>query len=261
MALSEFFSRFYTKVFVGVYAHHATLHIGIVEQSRGGALALRQKAFDGGMGDAVIAFIQEAIAKTPYNYIAVVTDAPGCGAVPTCAVSKAKEMVPGVAQSKTVCIAEEWMNYCDEAALVARFEHYSALSPDAFYSPFALMHAFFETTMAGEHAVYIVLTPEAMSLAVVKERHLRFAEHDRCTEEPMVAALVSRTVTALEGYYGKPCCRGEFIEAVHIVDGAGRGEALAQALEEALLVETSIREVGVALLCAETIMKESGYGI
>lgn len=261
MALSEFFSRFYTKVFVGVYAQREMLHIGIVEQSRGGELALRHKAFEGGMCDEVTAFVQEAIAKTPYNYIAVASDAQGCGAVPTCSVSKAKEMAPAVAQSKTVCIAEEWMNYCDEAALVERFERYTALAPDAFYSPFALMHAFFETTMAGEHAVYIVLTPEAMSLAVVKERHLRFAEHYRCTEEPMVPALVTRIVSALEGYYGKPCCRGEFIEAVHVVDGFGSGEALAKALEEALLVETSLQEVGVALLCAETIMKESGYAI
>jgi hypothetical protein len=259
MALTDFFARFYSKVFIGLYAQSDILHVGVVTLGSNGEVEMRQHAFGGGLDDDVIAFLQEQIAVTPYNYIALLTDTEQCGALPTCSLSKAKEMALAVGRSKTVCIDEEWMNYCDEDVLYTLQQHYAALNPDAVYSPFALLHAFFEAPMAGEHAVYILLTPEAMSIAVVKERHLRFAEHFRCTAGPQVPAMVSRVVASLETYYGKPCCRGEFVESVHIVDGAGTGELFAKALEEVLLIETHLQEVDAALLCAQTCMKENGY--
>jgi uncharacterized protein (DUF433 family) len=105
------------------------------------------------------------------------------------------------------------------------------------------------------------VTPEAMSMAVVKERHLRFAEQFPHEQGALVPAMVEKIVTTLETYYGKSCCRGEFIESVHIVDSAGVGQMLAKVLEEVLLVEAESQEVDAALLCAQTCMKEHGYGL
>lgn len=261
MALSDFFARFYSKVFIGIYAHEGMLRVGVVTLGKENDIAMQQRTFTGGLEGEAFDFLESQAAQSPYNYIAVLTDNAGCGALPTCSLSKAKEMVPEVGRSKTICVDEEWMNYCDEAVLYALQERYAPLQPDAIYSPFALLHAFFEEPMTGNHAVYLLVTAEAMSMAVVKERHLRFAEQFVHAVGPMVPTMVERIVETLDTYYGKPCCRGEFIESVHIVDGAGVGELLAKALEETLLVEAQYREVDAALLCAQTCMKENGYGI
>jgi len=261
MGLNDFFARFYTKVFIGIYGRRDLLQIGVVTLAGNGEAQEHRHAFPGGLNDEVIAYLQEQVALSPYNYIAVVTDSGACGALPTCSLSKAKEMVPAVGRSRTVCIGEEWMNYCDEETVYGLLERYKVLSPDAVYSPFALMHAFFEQEMAGAHALYLLLTPEAMSLAVVKESHLRFAEQFRSEKGPLVPALLDKIVGALETYYGKPCCRGEFIESVRIVDGAGVGDLLARVLEETLLIETQLHEADTALLCARTCLKEYGYAL
>ena len=261
MGLNDFLARFYTKVFIGIYARRDVLQVGVVTLAGNGETEQRQHAFAGGLNDEVTAYLQEQIALSPYNYIAVVTDSGDCGALPTCSLSKAKEMAPAVSHSRTVCIEEEWMNYCEEEAVYRLLEHYKALSPDAVYSPFALMHAFFEEAMAGGHTLYLLLTPEAMSMAVVKERHLRFAEQFRCETGPIVPALLDKILAALEIYYGKPCCRGEFIESVRIADGAGIGSLLAKVLEETLLIETQLHEADTALLCAQTCMKEYGFAL
>ena len=261
MGLSDLFARFYDKVFIGVYGRRDVLQIGVVTLGSGGKVEQRQQAFADGLNEEAVAFLQAQAALSPYNYVAVVTDSGECGALPTCSLSKAKEMAPAVSRSKNVCIAEEWMNYCDEETVYGLLERYKTLSPDALYSPFALMHAFFEEQMAGEHALYLLLTPEAMSLAVVKERHLRFAEQFRSGAGPMVPAFLEKIVASLETYYGKPCCRGEFIESVRIVDGGGIGGLLAKTLEETLMIEVELHECDTALLCAQTCLKENGYAL
>lgn len=261
MALSDLFARFYTKVFIGLYARGSVVHIGVVALDRDGQVELLSRVFSDGLKGEGLSFLQAQVQRSPFNYIALLTDAAECGAVPTCSLSKAKEMKPAVNGSRTRCIDDEWMNYCDEEAVVTLQERFAFLQPDALYSPFALLHAFFETPMAGNHAVYLLITPEAMSMAVVKERHLRFAEQFTHTDGALVPTMVERIVHTLETYYGKPCCRGEFIESVHIVDSAGVGEMLAKSLEEVLLVEAEAQEVDVALLCAQTCMKENGYGL
>lgn len=261
MALSDLFARFYKKVFIGIYAREHILHVGVITLGKDGQVEMTQRRFSDGLEGEAFGVLQREVERTPYNYIALLTDGPGCGALPTCSRSKAKEMASAVETSKTICVDDEWMNYGDEALLYALEERFAALQPDAIYSPFALLHAFFETLMAGNHAVYLLLTPEAMSMAVVKERHLRFAEHFLHTQGPLVPTMVERLVRALETYYGKPCCRGEFIESVHIVDTTGIGGMLAQALESELLIETESQEVDAALLAAQTCMKENGYGL
>lgn len=261
MALSDLFARFYNKVFIGVYARENILHVGVVALGKDGQVEMTQKRFSGGLEGEAFSFLQTEVERTPYNYVALLIDDAECGALPTCSRSKAKEMAPAVERSKTICVDDEWMNYCDESALYTLQERFAALQPDALYTPFALLHAFFETPMAGNHAVYLLLTPVAMSMAVVKERHLRFAEHFSHAQGPLVPMMVERLVQTLDTYYGKPCCRGEFIESVHIVDSAGTGAMLARSLEEVLLVEAESQEVDAALLAAQTCMKENGYGL
>ena len=73
--------------------------------------------------------------------------------------------------------------------------------------------------------------------------------------------MVEKIVASLEAYYGRPCCRGEFIETVHVVDGTGTGKVLAKILQETLFFEVHLQEVNAALLCAQTCMKENGYGV
>jgi hypothetical protein len=261
MALADFFARFYDKVFIGLYARNGALQVGVVTRTSRGETELQQRTFTGGLDEEALDFLQEQVEVSPYNYIALLTDSGQCGALPTCSLSKAKEMAPIVARSKTVCVDDEWMNYCDEEVLYRLQERYAPVSLDAIYSPFALLHAHFETVMAGAHALYLLITPEAMSLAVVKERHLRFAEQFCCDTGSSITLMVEKITAALEAYYGKPCCRGEFIEAVHMIDGSGMGIILAEALEEALLIEAQTQEIDAALLCAQTCMKENGYGL
>ncbi|WP_345973048.1 hypothetical protein [Sulfurimonas diazotrophicus] len=261
MALADFLARFYDKVFIGLYAHNDTLQIGVMTQTRRGEVQVRQRVFFAGLDEEAIAFLQEAVDRTPYNYIAVLTDHERCGALPTCSLSKAKEMAPIVERSRTLCIDEEWMNYCDEEVLYGIQAGYADLAPDAIYTPFAVLHAYFESTMAGAHALYVLITSGGMSLAVVKESHLRFAEQYRCDGNGSAAPMVEKITTTLDTYYGKPCCRGEFVEAVYILDATGSGEELAAALEETLLVEAQNRMVDAAALCAQTCMKENGYGL
>ena len=260
MAVSDLFARFYTKVFIGLYAVESELHVGVMSLTSRGEVTTREHRFPDRLDETFLSALQEYVSISPYNYIAIVSESEACGALPTCSLSKAKEMAPIVDRSKTICIDEEWMNYCGEEVLFALQERFGALEPDAIYSPFALLHAGFETEMAGGHTLYLLLTPGGMSLAVVKESHLRFAEQFPSALQS-VAQKVEKITSVLEGYYGKPCCRGEFIESVRIADGTGNGEPLASALEETLLVEAYVRRVDTALLCAQTCMKEHGYAL
>lgn len=262
MALADLVERFYAKVFIGVYCQSDIVQVAVIHVSAGGERSERQHAFSvAQLSEEVVDFVQDAVDKTPYNYIALLSDDRSCGALPTCSLSKAKEMAPAVAQSRIVCIEEEWMNYIGEEALYRLLQRFSDLEPDAVYPPFSLMHAFYAQTMAGAHAVYLFLTSEAMSLAVVKERHLRFAEHFPYAEGAMVPTMAAQIIEALETYYGKPCCRGEFVEAVYIADGAGVGELLGKALDELLLLDTQVATVDPAMLAAETCMKERRHGV
>ncbi len=262
MALDDFLKRFYTKVFVGIYPCRDIVHAAALYLSPGGEQTDVRHSFAVSSSQTELyRFVQEAVDRSPLNYIAILADDESCGALPTCSLSKAKTMVPAVAESKTVCIEEEWMNYIGEEALYGLLQRFSDAEPDALYSPFALLHAFYGETMAGAHAVYLFLTAEAMSLAVVKERHLRFADRFAYGGGAMVPAMVEGVVDALEAYYGKPCCRGEFVEAVYIADGVGVGELLGKSLEEVLLLETEVRQADPALLAARACMKEAGYAV
>ncbi len=262
MGLSDLFRRFYRKVYVGIYREKDITHVSVLYVGKGGPSSSKTRAFGGGFpnGEAV-EFVREAVETTPLNYIAVLTDAAGCGAVATCSASKAKEMFPEVAGSRTVCMDEEWMNFLDEETLTGVLERYAVLRPDALYTPFALLHFLYREAMEGAHALYLLVTPEAMSLAVVKERHLRFAEHFRCDSGARVPAMAARIVEALENYYGKPCCRGEFIETVHIADGAGVGGLLRKTLDDLLLLDSHLQTVDMAELTAELCKKETDDAI
>ncbi len=256
--------RFYRKVFVGIYMQEHIVHVGVLSVgSDGRERAYEQRSFGSdGLSEEVLRYLQDAMSATPCAYVAVTTDTEACGAVATCSLSKAKELVPQIETAKTVCIDEEWMNYLDEGALHAVLSRFETIEPDAVYTPFVPLHAcFLEKMRRKTHALYVLLTPEAMSLAAVKEGHLRFAEQVRCSQGPMIPAMVDRIVAILEAYYGKPCCRGEFVEAVHIADAAGTGALLSQAIDERLLIEAEVEAVDLCRLTASACMQEVADGL
>lgn len=262
MKLARIVSRFYSKCFIGISAVRGEIHVGVLNVSSSGEESVDRRVFAEGMlSEELMAYLQEAVSQTPFNYIAVLADVQGCGALPTCSFSKAKEMAPAVAQSETVCVDTEWMNYMAHEALNDAVQFFQPFETDAVYSPFALLHTLYEEQMGGAHALFILLTPLSVSLCVVKERHLRIAEYFYCLDGPEVSEAVPSIIGLLESYYGKPCCRGEFIESVFVADGVGDGEALSHALDDLLLLETDCRQVEPALLAANTCRKEAGFGL
>jgi len=260
MKRADWFSRFYVKCFIGIAVEEAGLDVHTRLVKAGGGVESRHQYFEGNeISDALVNYLEAEVRQTPYNYIALFDDAIASGSVPTCIQSKAVEMVPAVESARVTCIDDEWMDYADEDELYGLERRFEALKPDAFYTPFALIHTLFAADMMREHALYLLRTSGALALAVVKQGHLRMADMlhnlDEYTDE---GGWVKGSV---ESYYGKPCCRGEFIEAVYVADATGEGAALEAAVSELLFVEVFRREVSVAEATALTCAKEAGYGI
>ena len=261
MLLADLLTRMYRKVFVGIYAKEETIFVAVIVLARNGSIEQLQETFGDDFSERGISFIQQYVALSPYNYIAILTDASSSGAVSTCSPSKAEEMIGQIEMYQTVCIEEGWMNYGLKEQLHDVEKRFAAVHADAIFSPFALLHCVFEQTMSEGHGVYVLLTLGAMSIAVVKERRLRFAQHFVCESDQRVALLIQRSAASLEAYYERPCCEGEFVEAVHIADGAGLGAEVAEAFEAVLLVEAQLQSIEPALLCARTLAKENGYAL
>lgn len=261
MSFADLLARLYRKVFVGIYAKENRVSVGVVLLARDGSVVERQQTFENDFEEQGIAFIQSYVAQSPYNYIAILSDAASCGAISTCVAAKAEELIGQVEMYQTVCIDDNWMNYCQKEQLHTLEERFGTVEPDAIFSPFALLHCLFEQTMAEGHGVYVLLTPGAMSIAVVKERQLRFAQHFVCETEERVPMLIQRSAASLEAYYERPCCHGEFVESVYIADGAGLGAEVAAAFEGVLLVEAQLQSIEPSVLCARALAKENGYGV
>ena len=204
MSLDKLLGRFYRKVFVGLCASGPDTEAGVLTLTGSGReAAYERRTFPATEVEALAEFVQDVIDRTPCNYIAVLDDG-ACGAVATCSPSKAREMAPAVASAGTVCIDEEWMNFLDEERMHETLQRFEAFAPDALYTPFVLLHSFFGSTIAGAHALYLLLTPASLNVVVAKERHLRFAERFSL-EGKTGRAMTEPVVRTLESYYGKPC--------------------------------------------------------
>lgn len=259
--MSRLLDRFYTKSFIGISQNDGILEIGVLRFKSVSEMHEQVRRFDADLDDeSVESFLQSSVASTPLNYIAVLGEEE-VGALPTCSVSKAIQMDERVEHSRTVCVADEWMDFMDETVLDGLQTRFAELEPDAIYTPFSLLHASYDYRMQEDHAAYLLISSNALSLAVVKERSLRFASFLPFEDAPDIAFIVDHISETLSEYYGRPCCRGEFIEAVVVVDSAGLGDDLTLALEAMLLVAVERDAIPSVLLAARTCARELGYGL
>lgn len=260
MKRADWFSRFYVKCFIGIAIGDDVMEVHTRLVKAGGGVESRTETFDAGeITESLVGYLEEDVQRTPYNYIALFDDSISCGAVPTCLESKAIELAPAVERSRTTCIAEEWMDYADEEELYLLEQRFGVLSPDAFYTPFALIYNLFAADMVQEHALYLFKTPRTLALAVVRQGHLRMADtlHNIGYETDEAAWVRG----AVEAYYGKPCCRGEFIESGYFADASGLQSVLGETVGEMLLIDMNMREVSAAEAAAMTCAEEAGYGV
>lgn len=260
MKRADWFSRFYTKCFIGIAVGEEGLEVHTRLVKSGGNVEARDHYFEGGeISEELVSYLEADVQRTPYNYIALFDDAISSGAVPTCLESKAIELAPAVESSRTTCIDEEWMDYADEEELYGLERRFESLKPDAFYTPFSLIHTLFAADMVTEHALYLLKTPRALALAVVKNGHLRLADllHNVGPETDEAEWIKG----VIESYYGKPCCRGEFIESAFFADASGAGSHLGETVETLLFVDVLSKEVSAAEAAAMTCAKEAGYGL
>lgn len=258
--MGHFLDRIYSKCFVGIAQRDGELEIGVLRFKNADQLHEELQRFARDDESKIVGFLNDHVGSTPLNYIALLGEK-GVGSLPTCSVSKAVSMDPRVEHSRRICIDDEWMDYMDEEALYALRETCSGLAPDAIYSPFSLLHACYDYRMQDDHAAYLLISQNGMSLAVVKQRTLRFAMYFTLEKRTPVMKIVRHVSEAVTKYYGQPCCRGEFIEAVVVADSADLGDDLPLALEASLLVPVEHDTIPASLLAARTCAKELGYGL
>lgn len=175
--LSTFFQALYLKIFINIVVKHSKMSIYVELLNHKGVVDTVHKNFDTAhVDESVYEFISFYTKETPFHYISILDTSQEQGAIPIC--SKNSISVFGdLSRSQYRCMDETWTYYTSKVDLKNLEKKYSRVGLDFVFSPFILLHHFFQDKIDTHRAMYVLIEDSYMSLCVFDNSELLFGQH------------------------------------------------------------------------------------
>lgn len=150
-----------------------------------------------------------------------------------------------ISQVETVCIEQKWGLYIDRDDLFEKHKQYKHIGLDLLFSPFSLLHHFYEEEISQNDGLYLLVTEHCLAFMVFRESTLIFADLHRMKEYLPIDDESSRRTLfvkmieeGVQRFYESQMVSNMFIERLFIADALNFDMYLENRLEEILFVET-----------------------
>jgi hypothetical protein len=141
-----------------------------------------------------------------------------------------------------ICIDDNsWGYYMTKDDLHSRQRAYKKVGLDFLFSPFALLHTFYDAKMAEDDGLYLLIIEGMIFGTVFRNGQLLFGEQEKLQEESSasdetkgLAAYIEAVQSIVKAFYDAKIDDTMFIENIYIADAVGFDTALEHMLEAAL---------------------------
>ena len=168
-----------------------------------------------------------------------------------------------ISQIKTVCIEQKWGLYIDRDDLFEQQKQYKRVGLDLLFSPFSLLHHFYEEEISKNDGLYLLVTEQSLAFMVFRERALIFADLHKMKERLPIddessrrALFVSVIEEGVQRFYESQVASNMFIERLFIADSLNFDMHLENRLEEILFVETFKHSIDLSKVLVTLAQKE-----
>ena len=174
---AKIFEALYIKVLVNIVRKSTSTLVYIELHSKKGMIEHLHNEFDTTtLDEAMIEFITTYTKESPYYYISVLDSSSEQGAIPTCNKNKINYYTD-LSDAEYKCFDGKWTYYTSKSDIYEIEEHYKAIGVDFIFSPFLIMHNFFQDKITKSVAIYALVQDGYISISVFNEGELLYAEH------------------------------------------------------------------------------------
>ncbi len=167
------FEHLYAKIFIAIIEDGEHINIA-TEVLNGSKKDDNSETFDS-LEKATL-YIQDLISESPYYYISFLNNCSEQGALPTCDKLKMRDFAD-VSLAISLCIDEKWALYSSSGLLKVIEKRHNSYGLDYIFSPFTILHHFFEDKIKEVLGLYVLIQKESIAIAVFSENKLEFATY------------------------------------------------------------------------------------
>jgi hypothetical protein len=183
------FERLYSKIYIAIVEDGKSIDVA-VEIFNGSKNANEiSESFES--LDELKIYIDDIISESPYFYISYLNTSADQGALPTCDKLKMHDF-EDVSLSSTLCIDKKWVLFSSIESLKLIQDRHSSYGLDYIFSPFTILHNFFEDKIKEVFGLYVLVQNESLSMAVFSTKKLEFALHV-LTDSDSIALMESES--------------------------------------------------------------------
>ncbi len=166
----------YNKVFVNIVVNRVSTDVYIEVCSKKNVIEHDKESFDTTTLDSdLLEYINSYIKESPYFYISFLDISVEQGVFPTCEQNRLG-FYGDLSASEYKCCDKKWTYFTSKTELYAMEKQYSKLGIDFIFSPYSLLHNFFEDKISTSLAMYVLVQDNYLSLSIFNKGELLYGE-------------------------------------------------------------------------------------
>jgi len=167
----------YDKVFINIVSQYTktVLYIEVVGSKGVKSRVYKEFSHTQPFHD-IVHFVQEYQRISPFSYVSFLDASDMQGALPTCDKERLSYYYD-LSTSLVQCYENRWLYYTSKSDIEALKKSYETFGVDFVFSPFLLVHNFFQDKVGGDVGLYVLIEHHAISLTIFKENQLLFAKY------------------------------------------------------------------------------------
>jgi hypothetical protein len=175
--LTNLFEALYNKVIVNIVLKHSSCDVYLELCSKKSVIQSQKKTFETlSLNADMLQFITSYTKETPYSYITILDMSLDQGAIPTCKKDKLT-YYKDLDSYEYKCFNDKWTYFTLKHDLYEINKMFKQIGVDFIFSPFSLLHNFFEDKINSHIALYILIQESVISVSIFENSQLMFAEH------------------------------------------------------------------------------------
>ncbi len=175
--LDKLLEALYNKIFVNIVINKHSVNLQVDICSKKGVIDSVEENFETSyINDAMLTFIKNYTAESPFYYISVLDISTQQGVIPTCS----KNLLPryhDLSDSEYKCHDKLWTYYTSKTDLYEIEKIYKDIGVDFIFSPFSILSKFFQDKISSHMALYVLVQENFVCLSVFEESKLLFGEY------------------------------------------------------------------------------------
>lgn len=196
MKLTSLLERLYTKIYIAIIEDGGRITIAVEIYNGTKKIEDELESFES-LKEANV-YVEDIIGESPYFYIALLNTSQDQGAIPTCDKLKMRDFAD-VSLTQSLCIDKKWTLYSSSGNLKELEKRHSSYGLDYIFSPFTILHDFFEDKIKEVMGLYVLIQDESLSIAVFSTEQLEFARHE-ITDADAIALIEGSGISDDSGF-------------------------------------------------------------